>query len=66
MAFEELRAQIAMLMDEIAGAPEDAHQIQERLREKLDELKAMGLPLPEDLVDLERALERDLETPPRR
>jgi hypothetical protein len=61
MASEQLRVQIAMLMDEIAGQPEDAHALQERLREKLAEMKALGLPLPEDLVELEAALEEDLE-----
>jgi hypothetical protein len=32
--------------------------LQERLREKLSELRSMGLPLPQDLVDLELALEQ--------
>ncbi len=63
MAFEELRVQIAMLMDEIAGRPGDAHELQENLREKLEEMRALGLPLPQDLVDLEAALEDDLEPP---
>lgn len=63
MAFEEFRTQIAMLMDEIAQQPEDAHALQEALREKLAEMEAMGLPLPDDLVGLEHYLEEDLETP---
>lgn len=62
MAFEELRAQIAMLMDEISGRPGDDHELQENLREKLAEMKALGLPLPQDLVELEAALEDDLES----
>lgn len=61
MAFEMLRAQIGRLMDEIAARPEDQHQLQENLREKLTEMRALGLPLPEDLVELEAALEEGLE-----
>ena len=61
MALEQFRAQIAMIMDEIAAQPEDAHELQERLRETLAQMQALGLPLPEDLVDLEAALEDELE-----
>ena len=63
MALEQFRVQIAMIMDEIAKNPKDEHELQETLREKLSEMKAMGLPLPEDLVDLETFLEDDLEQP---
>ena len=69
MAFEEFRLQIAMLMDEIARNPADAHELQESLREKLAEMQALGLPLPEDLVGLEEYLEerpRPRRPPPRR
>jgi hypothetical protein len=62
MAFEEFRVQLAMLMDEIAKNPEDAHALQETLREKLAEMQALGLPLPDDLVGLEEYLEEDLES----
>jgi hypothetical protein len=61
MAFEQFRVQIAMLMDEIARNPDDVHTLQESLREKLAEMQALGLPLPEDLVGLEEFLEEDLE-----
>jgi hypothetical protein len=61
MAFEQLKAQIALLMDEIAARPSDAHVLQENLREKLAEMRGLGLPLPEDLVELEKALEERFE-----
>ena len=61
MAFENFRLQLALLMDEIAKNPEDAHELQESLREKLAEMQALGLPLPEDLVGLEEYLEEDLD-----
>jgi hypothetical protein len=61
MPFENIKAAIAMLLEDMVNQPEDTHQIQESLREKLAELRALGLPLPEDLVALEERLERDLE-----
>ncbi len=66
MALEQFRVQIAMLMDEIASAPQNAHEAQEQIREKLAEMQALGLPLPADLVDLEAYLEESLEPAPRR
>ncbi len=57
MPLEEFRIQIAMLMDAISSQPEDMHEVQETLREKLMEMQALGLPLPDDLVDLEKYLE---------
>jgi hypothetical protein len=61
MALEQFRVQIAMLMDEITKAPEDVRSLQEALREKLAEMQALGLPLPDDLVNLEEYLEEGLE-----
>ncbi|RWF35921.1 MAG: hypothetical protein EOS65_29300, partial [Mesorhizobium sp.] len=52
MALESLKAQISLLLEEMVNQPEDQHEIQEQLREKLQELRAMGLPLPADLVEL--------------
>ncbi|NOX40270.1 MAG: hypothetical protein GXP05_07080 [Alphaproteobacteria bacterium] len=60
MSFENLKAGIVMLMDQMSETPEDAHQMQELLREKLSELRGYGLPLPQDLVELEQKLEADL------
>ncbi len=61
MAFEQFRAGLAMLLDEIAANPSNAHELQETLRERLTEMQALGLPLPEDLVGLEQYLEDDLD-----
>lgn len=66
MAFEQFRAGIAMLLDEIAANPSNAHELQESLREKLSEMQALGLPLPDDLVGLEEYLEDDLDRVQRR
>jgi hypothetical protein len=61
MALEAIKAQIDLLLQEMINQPEDEHEIQEQLREKLRELRAMGLPLPADLVELEKRLDDDLD-----
>jgi hypothetical protein len=61
MALEEFKARISLLLNEMAQRPEDEHELQERVREQLEELKGLGMPLPQDLVELERALEAGLE-----
>ena len=63
MAFEELKLRLAMLLDEIAASPHDAHELQENLREKIAEMQALGLPIPDDLAGLEAYLEDDLARP---
>ncbi|KXF78968.1 hypothetical protein ATN84_04225 [Paramesorhizobium deserti] len=62
MAFEEIKAEIALLFREMANQPQDAHEIRETLREKLNELKAYGMPLPDDLAALEKQLEADFDS----
>ncbi|MDD9876763.1 MAG: hypothetical protein OXR84_04895 [Magnetovibrio sp.] len=61
MAFERLRAAILMLAEEWEAKPEDDHELHLQLQEKLAEIRAMGMPLPDDLVELEKKLERDVE-----
>ena len=57
MALEELKAQLAYLMTEMENQPENAHELYETVREKLNAMRAMGMPLPDDLVDLEKQLD---------
>ena len=59
MAFEQLKMQISLLLTEMQNEPEDRHEIYLQLREKLNELKAVGMPLPEDLVNMQRELEAE-------
>ncbi len=63
MPFESLKARLSMLLEQMIHQPEDVHELQETLREELAELKASGLPLPQDLVDLEQQLEDQLNLP---
>jgi len=59
MAFEEIRAAIDALMDEIVARPEDRHVLQEQIRAKIAELRALGLPVPADLKQFEEDLSDD-------
>ncbi|MBV1863055.1 MAG: hypothetical protein KUG74_01345 [Rhodobacteraceae bacterium] len=56
MALEALKATIFMLLEEATEQPEDLHQLQEQLREKLAEFRALGLPVPQDFVEAEKDL----------
>lgn len=59
MAFEQLKAGIALILEEIEKRPEDRHILQEELREKIAEMRGLGLPVPEDILRLEEQLEDD-------
>lgn len=58
MALEQLQAQIAVLLQSLEDNPEDAHELHRLLRQHLEQFKAMGLPLPADLAQLEKRLEK--------
>ena len=62
MAFEDIKAEIALLFEQMVNQPQDAHEIRETVREKLNALRAAGLPLPEDLVELEKRIEIDFDS----
>jgi len=59
MAFEDIKAEIAILLGEMVNQPEDNSELQEQVRAKLIELRSQGLPLPADLVELERKLDAE-------
>ena len=59
MAFEKLKMDISVLLTQMQNEPEDPHEIYLALKEKLSALKAFGMPLPADLVKLERDLEEE-------
>ena len=60
MAFEQLKIEISMLFEEMENQPENKWELREAVREKLDELRAFGMPLPKDLVKLEKTLDAEL------
>ena len=62
MAFEDIKAEIALLFEQMVNQPQDVHEIRETVREKLNALKATGMPLPDDLVELEKRIEQDFDS----
>jgi len=58
VSFEDLKAELALLMIEMENQPQDMHELYEKVHEKLSELKAFGMPVPEDLVELEERLQQ--------
>lgn len=66
MAFEALQAEVAILVNQMENHPEDRHELHLMLLEKLNEMRAFGLPVPQDLLDLEEALAAEFpHVPPR-
>jgi hypothetical protein len=59
MAFEEIKAELGLLLTRMQNEPEDSHELYLQLMERLNEMKAFGMPLPEDLLQLEAALEAE-------
>lgn len=61
MAFEDVQAELGLLLTQMENErrPEDRHEIYLVVMRKLNELKAYGMPLPQDLVELERSLEKE-------
>lgn len=52
----ELKAAISLLIDEMEGDFGDKHEIQLRLHTMLQQIRATGMPVPDDLLRMEEAL----------
>ena len=57
MAFEDLIAKINLFLSDVENDPEDPHELLEQLHLELNQLRATGQPIPEDLARLVKALE---------
>jgi predicted unusual protein kinase regulating ubiquinone biosynthesis (AarF/ABC1/UbiB family) len=56
---QELEAALSLLMKQIEGEPGDLREIYQQLTQVLNGMRAFGMPLPEDLVRLEKELEEE-------
>lgn len=59
MAFDMIIAEINLMFQQMENQPEDAHELLDRIHLELNQLKASGMPLPEDLVELEKKLDAE-------
>lgn len=59
MAFEDKEAEIGLLLTRMQNEPENRHELYQQVMQQLNQLKAYGMPLPEDLVRLEKGLEAE-------
>lgn len=53
---QELEAALSLLIDDMEGDQGDLHEIHMRLRTIFEGMRAMGMPLPDDMVRLEEEL----------
>jgi hypothetical protein len=60
MAFEDIKAEVDLLAAQMNDEAQDRRELYQQLHLKLGELKAFGLSLPADLVELEKWLEDEL------
>ena len=59
MALDEIEAEISLLLTQMENQPEDKHELYLQLRERLNEMRAFGMPVPDDLKRLMAGLEAE-------
>ena len=53
---DEIEAAVSLLLDDMEGEWGDRHEIFLRIQQTLEQMRAMGMPLPADLVRMEEEL----------
>lgn len=62
MAFEGLLTRLNLMFEQMENQPQDAHELLHQIHLELMQMRAEGLPLPQDLVDLEERLDAAFQT----
>ena len=57
MTMDDLDAEISYLMNQLEGEPGDSHEFFFRLHQILETFRAEGLPVPQNLLKMEQALD---------
>lgn len=53
---QDFEVLVSELLQQFDSAEQEPHEIYERLRQTLDQMRAFGMPVPDDLLRLEREL----------
>jgi hypothetical protein len=56
---EELKAALSLLLDEMDGEIEDSHEVYLRLTMLLNQMRALNMPIPEDLAKMEADMSQE-------
>jgi len=56
---DEIEAEISYLLSQMEHQPEDRHELYMQLQERVHEMQAYGMPIPEDLSRFLRELEEE-------
>jgi RNA binding exosome subunit len=59
MTSGKIRNEISRVVREMEHHPEDRHELYLQLKQQLNELAAMGMPLPDDLIRFQSELEAE-------
>jgi hypothetical protein len=59
MALESLKAEIGLILEQFSNPPHDRYELYERLKEKINEMRVFGMTPPDDLLELEEALDKE-------
>ena len=59
---QEIEAAVMELLEEMQVESGDAREIYMKLRQTLDSMRAVGMPLPDDLVRMEKELSAEFQT----
>jgi hypothetical protein len=56
---EEIEAALSLLLDEMEGEIEDSHEVYLRLTMLLNQMRALGMPVPDDLAEMEADMSKE-------
>ena len=56
MNLDELRAELSLLLSEMDNRPEDSRELYCAIHRRFKEVRALGVPMPDDLKRMERNL----------